>query len=297
MVKQATAVKTNRQAMLSDFYKFARLCCACGDYDPFHPLLRKIEKDMDVEDALWFSCLYIAYYNPGSAWVVFNGHNRLEYGDKPLPIETARRNLFGGRIYRHLEDLTTKVKSCGSLHKFFTQGFDGNPRHDWDTLRQTIGTVYGCGRWAEYTFAEILQKVNGFDVVPTDMGNEGSTGPRNGLILLMGEATNTSARKLYNLGAKYIKPTIPWFDYAILESLACDFNSINKGKYYLGRDIDRQQHRIQKAEKVVGYELPELWAARKKALPHKYLGELNGWVGIDTQRRKHYLETGRIIDR
>jgi hypothetical protein len=82
-----------------------------------------------------------------------------------------------------------------------------------------------------------------------------------------------------------------------LESLACDFNSLNKGRYYIGRDIDRQQYRIQRAEDATGIICKELWDARKRVFPHKYLGELNGWEGIEKDRLLHYVTTGEVIDR
>ena len=295
MVKQATAVKKFKDEMFADFYYMVERCCASGDYDPFHPLLKEVEKDMDREEALWFSCLFIAHYNPGSAWVAFHDSSVLQPKEWDLPIETARRALFGGRLHRHLKDLCTKAKSAGGLYKFFTQGFGPSPKRNWSTLRANIGSVYGAGRWAEYTFAEVLQKVHNFRVTPTDMGNEGSSGPRNGLILLLGSATDGDSNYLYSNVTSRVG--VSWLDYAVLESLCCDFNSLNKGKYYIGRDIDRQQYRIRKAEDRSGQLLGPLWEARKRVFHHKYLGEVQGWEGIDKERCKHYIETGEVIDR
>lgn len=297
MVKQATAVKASRAEMFGDFYTLIRKCCICGDYDPFHPLLRETEKDMDREEALWFSCLFIAHYNPGSAWVAWHDSKVLQPKRWDLPIETARRALFGGRIHRHLEDLCCKARAAGGLYQYFTQGFGRDAGKNWQCLRANIGAVYGAGRWAEYTFGEILQKVHGFNVRPTDMGNEGSSGPRNGLILLMGKASLAMEQRLYTRTVRNVGQDVPWFDRAVLESLCCDFNSLNKGRYYVGRDIDRQQYRICRAEQAVGYRLPDLWAVRGRVFPSRYLGELGGWQGIDKQRLKVYQETGEVIDR
>ncbi len=295
MVKQATAVKSNRDDMFVDFYELANRCCACGDYDPFHLLLREVEKGMDDETALWFSCLFIAHYNPGSAWVAFHNTEYLEWREWDLPIETARRALYGGRIYEHLDDLCRKAKAAGGLRSLFSESFGEDRHSNWHILRRNIGQIYGAGRWAEYTFGEILQKVHGFEVTPTDMGNNGSSGPRNGLILLMGAGNDEAGTKLYEHAQQYV--TADFFDYAVLESVSCDFNSMNKGKYYVGRDIDRQQHRIIRAEERTCKTLYALWEARARVFSHKYLGERNGWYGIDKDRLKHYVSTGEVIDR
>lgn len=295
MVKQAIAVKEDRNEMFADFVQLANLCCKCGDYDPFHLLLREVEKDLSREDALWFSCLFIAHYNPGSAYAAFYSTDYLKWKEWEFPIETARRALYGGRIYTHLDDLCRKAKAAGGLEAFYTRGFTDDPYTNWNILRSNIGSVYGCGRWAEYTFGEVLQKVHGFNVMPTDMGNNGSSGPRNGLILLMGAGNDEAGTTLYN----FVKPQMEaeFFDYAVLESMACDFNSLNKGRYYPGRDIDRQQYRIQRAEERIGKTLFDLWEARARVFPHQYLGELNLWSGIDKERCKIYQNTGRIVDR
>jgi len=250
---------------------------------------------MDDEEALWFSWLFICHYNPGSAWVMFHESPPFSYKRIPLPIEPARRALHGGKIFNALDDLIRRSKQAGGLRAYFQQDFNSNPLHNWWALRDNIGAIYGCGRWAEYTFGEILQKVHGFNVQPTDMGNESSSGPRNGLILLMGNDSSQAEVELYNLVKANI--SIPWFDWAVLESVSCDFNSLNKGRYYIGRDIDRQQYRILRAEQATKTTLTPLWEARKRVFPHQYLGELNTWFGIEKDRLRHYIETGEVIDR
>lgn len=294
MVIQAAALKQDRDEMFADFYKLVNGCCTCGDYDPFHLLLREVEKDMEDEMALWFSSLFIAHYNPGSAYIAFHNSNYLDYREWDLPIETARRALYGGRIYDHLEDLCTKAKAAGGIRKLYERGFTDDPHENWHTVRQNVGSLYGAGRWAEYTFSEILQKVHGFNVCPTDMGNNGSSGPRNGLILLMGAGSDHAGEVLFNHAKNHVE--VPWFDYAVLESLACDFNSLNKGKYYIGRDIDRQQGRLMRVEER-GYDVTPVYEARAEVFQRRYLGEYGGWRGIDKDRLKHYINTGEVIDR
>lgn len=298
MVKQASAVKANRAEMLNDFYSLSIQCCKVGDYDPFHLLLRHLKAGMSTEQSLWFSCLFIAHYNIGSAIVHYQDQPIYKFRELRMPIEPARRALFGGRIYKHLGDLVAKAKAVGGLNNFFRQGLTGGAsQYNWDKLRENISSVYGAGRWASYTFAEVLQKVHDFPVIPTDMGLEGASGPKAGLKLLMNGETSLEMATLRGLCRKHVNPTIPWFDYAVLESCACDFNSLNKGRYYIGRDIDREQYRNLRAEATYGKPIPELWEAREAVFQPKYLGELNGWEGIDKQRLTIYQKTGELIGR
>ncbi len=305
MVKQATAVKTIREEMLADYYLMCERCCATGDYDPFVPLLYYIERDMDREEALWYSCLFIAHYNPGSAWIAFHDSKVLQYKKWDLPIETARRSLQGGRIYQHLDDLIDKAGKAGSLWDFFTQGFGSDPEKNWLTLNATIRSLYGHGRWGGYIFGGILRKVHGLNVRQPDLGNKGSSGPLNGLILIMNEGTDEAAARLLEMTrantcinwAEHRCAPEPDMDYGVLESMTCDFNSMNKSRYYVGRDFDRDQYRIRRAEKATGVTLTPVWEARKAVFPNQYLGELNGWEGIDKDRLKVYQQTGEITDR
>lgn len=308
MVKQATPVKSDYNDMMADYLTVCRRCSATGDYDPFLPMLYYLERDMGPEEALWYSCLFIAYYNPGSAWVAFHScRDVLEFPRVwDLPLETARRALQGGRVRVHLEQLIHDAKRAGGLRKLYTRGFGPSKTQNWHTLQDNIRSLYGCGRWVGYIFGGILRKVHGFRVTQTDMGNKGSSGPKNGLILLTDQDTDEAAEELLdwtraNVGEidwrEHRHVPDPDFDFGVQESTTCDFNSMNKGRYYLGRDIDRDQYRIRRAERYIGETLTPLWDARATVFPHQYLGELNRWEGIEADRLKHYVRTGEVIDR
>ena len=307
MVKQATAVKSNSVQMFNDYYQVCERCSSTGDYDPFLPMLWYLERDMAPEEALWYSCLFIAYYNPGSAWLAFSSCKSILRMPSvwKLPMESARRSLYGGKIRGHISYLIEAARMAGGLLRFFTRGFGQDPKENWAILQNNIRQLPGCGRWVGYIFGGILRKVHGFPVCQPDMGNQGSSGPKNGLILLTGESTDAAADKLLKKTLKHI--TVHWwehrhvpepeYDYGVQESTTCDFNSMNKGRYYIGRDIDRDQYRIRRAEKATGTRLRSLWTARRLVFPPQYLGELNGWEGIDKERLKVYVQTGEVVDR
>lgn len=174
--------------------------------------------------------------------------------------------------------------------------------------------VWGNGRWGCYTLGELYQKVNKLRVVPVDIMNDGSSGPREGLSFLCGVPSSLSVAELdvvaFDLFSR-VRPLIKtkiwylpknYYDFGMLESQLCDFNSLRKGRYYIGRDIDRDQERIRETDqalKQLGQPtnlLDDVWAAREQVFEVKYLGEFMGWSGRTQYANEWYLRTGKIAD-
>jgi hypothetical protein len=175
--------------LFRDFVHFSQRQYDCLDYDPFHPILFHMQKGMSEEEGLWFSTLYMAWYNIGSAYIAFRNSDPLKLPPlwtSQLPVGVQRRNLYGGLVRQHLKDFIKKAKKAGSIKKFLTARFFGNVGDDWVGLKANVGSVWGNGRWSTYTTSELYQKVNQLPVRPTEIGNDGSTGPRTGLGYLYG---------------------------------------------------------------------------------------------------------------
>lgn len=274
------------------FCTFVRHQLETGDYDAHIPwmvgLMKKFELRLD--EAVEIGFLYMAYYNEASAWQHWAWHKMLRPDElkktlRQLPIESQRRNLYGGRIEEHLCELhemnlekpwLERLQSCGS----------------WEDLLDEIESVYGNGRWASYTTSELMLHLAKLDLEPDSFEILTSSGPLNGLLALGLQPCEETAKEVHEaLGAEGISTT-----YSQLESLLCDWCGVcTKGSFYSGRNIDRQQARIIKVERMTGASLPELWEIRKEVYPHKSLGELNGWVGIDKERLKHYKRSGEVL--
>jgi hypothetical protein len=279
-------------------------------------------KGMSVEEHLWLSTLYMAWYNIGSAWVAFNNCDVLKLPPvwtAKIPVGTQRRNLRGGRVLQHLEDFIRQAKKAGSIRKLLTARFFGNVADDWGALTHNVGSVWGNGRWSTYTASELYQKVNRLPVLPTDIMNEGSSGPRTGLCFMHGVETphgvkvvpklDTLARRFYHTVKPYIETKIPYlpkghYDLGMVESQLCDFNSLRKGRYYIGRDIDRDQDRVRSTHMSLARmrlshqikHLDDVWEARAAVFDKKYLGEYSGWSGRTEYALRHYLRTGEVAD-
>lgn len=269
------------------FLYFCRLQLVTGDYDAHIPLLKLLTRSrgLSPEESIWIGFLYMAYYSEGSAWVAFNRPGVRRRANPPpadLPITTQRRNLYGGRIVRHFTDLyAVKPSLAGWLAECSS----------WSALLGHLQTLYGNGRWASYTTGELLTHLGGPQVEPSTFEIMDSSGPKQGLVALGLPPTEDGARTVRAaLSAAGLN-----LQMSVLESLLCDWAGMNKGTFYAGRNIDRQQGRILEVERRTGMTCTALWVGRQIVYPAETLGELNGWEGIDRQRLKHYQRTGEVL--
>lgn len=260
---------------MDEFIGFCKLQLATGDYDAHIPFLKKLATGLPREEALWLGLLYMSYYNEASAWVAFSDDAIRRYQIAPpgtLPIEVQRRNLYGGRINRHLSDLLTRTPFATWL-----------TCSCWDDLLSTIGDVYGNGRWASYTTSELILHLAELPFGPTSYEILDSSGPRRGLTALGLPVSEEGAEEV----RKALGGNLP---ISVVESLLCDWAGMLKGTFYAGRNIDRQQGRILRVERALSLKLDRLWAVRREVYPNEALGELHGWEGIDGFRLRWYRD-------
>lgn len=273
---------------------------AISDFDTEHPICLWIGKKLRLtqEQLVWLSFLYMAYYDEASAWATFLETEPFRVPKKvAYPIGLNRRNLFGGRISVHFQSLVGVYRKQRGwpLHNF-----TGDHKLDWEILKRNIAEVWGNGRFAVYTTAEMLQKVAGVPVTITDFDNKNSSGPADGIMRLYGcekvlaELDHFGERAYKTVVASGRQPTYTVVDRGVVESVLCNYSGICRGKFYSGRNVDRQQERILRVEEM-GVDLRILWEARAATIEHHYLGEYSGWVGIDKDRMKHFQKTGELL--
>lgn len=310
--------------VIKDFVLFAQAQYDCLDYDPFHPVMHRLENDMPRWKAMWASTFYMAFYNPASAIIALEWSEltptsvELPEWAGQLPIGLQRRNLRGGLVVDYFQRWSEQLKRYDSLEQFLTKDFQGEPKADWYHLQDTLCEVWGNGRWSAYTLGELYQKVNNLPVWPDCIGNEGSSGPRAGIQCVMGEVEESGkaavplldakADTLFEMVRPIIKTSIPYLpdnhlDYAMLESELCDFQSLQKGRYYIGRDVDRMQDRIQRTiDTLIELGLlrdmipllDRVWGARYESFDKKFLGESNDWQGMSKEAKQFYRDHGFI---
>lgn len=278
-------VPKSKLIAVDKFLDFCRGQNAIGDHYPHVMLFKKVAEveGLSLEQSLWLGIVYMAYYDDGSAWCAFTDAGVKDRAVLPNPTYTIakqRRNLYGGRIVRHFESLA----AVPTLSVWLTSC------HTWAGLLGALESIYGNGRWASYTTAEMLTDL-GLTVRPNSYEIAGSSGPRQGLEYLGLPPTEASATYVHKLVEREGLSVPP----QVLESFLCNWSRMNKGGFYVGHNLDRQQGRILKAERLTGRKLTLLWECRKLLFPHAYLGELSGWPGIDKQRLKVYRSTGQVL--
>lgn len=82
-----------------------------------------------------------------------------------------------------------------------------------------------------------------------------------------------------------------------LETSLCAYEKFFKGTRYNGYYADRQLQELvsMKSVKEFARTCEEVYEARAKAIPARYLGERNGWDGIRRELKRSYIERGEII--
>jgi hypothetical protein len=308
------------EARFEELVAFMEAMHHSHDLDPLYPVLRKLENNFNREQSLWLSFLYVAWYNLPSAWKMFcmttyPTELACLWVDPKWPTGTERRANRGGKVIEHIQDYMLKIAGSRNQHHWYTKDLqldegvwavtdelEGN----WEILNSRLQTLHMNGRWAGYKHCEVLQKVNDIPVTAPHMGHVNSSGPRQGLAMLYdcGGLTDNSPDTIAELDAmgwdlvvRLRKATSLHLEVEDVETILCNWKSLMKGKYYVGHDIDELQEQILKAEErgiLSKEEAAYLWRARKAVLPHEYLGELQGWHGVDRRRMQAYRATGKI---
>lgn len=295
---------------VDDLTRFAELQIKSLDIDPAYPLLKWMERDMEPEQALWRSIVYVAYHSLPSSEAVFQvvePGGIVQGAAARLPTDVERRGLRGGMpMTLHFESWAKVIELHGSLTAFFKEAIvDGDPKESWRRMVKLVQTIRGNGRWAGYKLAEVLMKSNGWPLEPPDMGNENSTGPRQGLALFFDVVHGNSPAAIRQLDEQgwILQDLLARRGLPIaieeLETCLCDFHAMADGRYYNGKGIDDilAQLTVAEADWRVRPHIKAVWEAREAVLPRAYLGEFNGWKGVDRHRGTHYVRTGEVISR
>lgn len=287
----------------ADYAQFHEAQTQSRDMDPAYPVLRWFAMALNRESGLWLTFLFVGYYHMGSALKAFSLHPTPTVPDQAtlkLPISQPRRSHRATlKFAQHLDSLCAKAEQHGGLGAWLDSVcVSKDPIANWKALNDELTTVYGNGRWAAYKTAEILMKSHGFPLEVPDMGNANSSGPRKGLGLFYpglpqgnSPAEIAYLDKLSEQIVEGLQGKVSQVSMETAETSLCDFYALNKGRYYVGIDIDEMQEQLLR----VPSDFTHLaFKARYHTLPHEYLGELNGWEGIDKKRKSVYRDTREI---
>jgi hypothetical protein len=295
-------MKIPNKKLFEDFLEFSQLQIDTWDIDPTYPLLKKVydERGYRAEQALWHTIVYLTFYHLGSAELFLKEYphpTRKIKWKTVLPTGTERRG-FRGRpdlVQDHLKAICNNLPLETWLGNLITNDSCGS----WTAIREEYKKIKYAGDWSSYKLADLLKWVHDAEITAPDFGVGGGgedAGPIPGLSKLTGLdwkecASNTQLQMdFYELCTE--RMLTPFVGLDQCETSLCDFNSMVNGRYYVGHDIDQQQEFLETCQPTPSQYIE----ARKNVFPHKVLGELNGWSGVNKQLKSVYKDTGRIHD-
>ena len=292
------------EPVFSHFCAFAKAQIASGDLDPTYPVLKRLYADegLPPEIALWRTFLYVTFYNLHSAEVAWSRYPKPQFIEDPLTLPTGieRRGFRGNDKARHhinaLFYVIAKKGLPGWISAFIDWAPDGKPtdaKHKWAVVRQVFQMLPGGGEWSSYKWADLLKNVHGYPITANNIGVGGASktaGPVCGMVRITGASWKQCAADVVlqqEVHDEAVKRGVPFNGLDQFETACCDFNSLSKGAYYVGHDIDTQQEHVAQCSEAMK-------RARLASFPRQYLGEFGGWTGVRKELKTLYKDTGQI---
>lgn len=241
------------ERVLSDLVSFARLEVAAGDIEPWAELLTYLASSaaLDEEEALWAVKLYNATDDLGSTWrlrerwptpAAWAADADRAYA-ATLPLSRERRNLYGGRIIRHLTSYTSALG--GQAQRLWLQEgvpAGASPTDAFGTLLPYLRRVWGTGRQSAFEWAEFVAKVAQMPVDAPDAYLWEASGPRHSIEDIYAGGRPAPSRQWLDDRAAECREVLrveggldlSWWDF---ETVICDFKVMRRGRYYPGQHI------------------------------------------------------------
>jgi hypothetical protein len=258
------------------FAAFARQMLDTRDFDPNYFAVKGVveARRYSERQAYDFCVTFNGFYHFGSADAFFKAGDYLKVEE--MPYGTSRRGFRGNRR------VLAFIDGMKALRPFVLNTCMSplGPEQKWRAVYNTLLEVPGCGHWSAYYITDMMKVVLGYQLSAPDFGFLGSspnmTGPTAGIALLTGrplERVHGDVPLHQDVFSETVELGVPWTGMEEMESVLCNYLSLTKKRYYVGRDIDRQIPMMQ----GLG---AEWWAARERYFPAELLGERHGWTGI-----------------
>ena len=292
------------EAVLQSFCRFAKAHIESGDIDPTYPVLKAVQEasGFDIDQALWSTLLYVTWYNLGSAWKVLKVIPRMPTAIDAklttwrLPTGTERRGFRGNDLpWQHLNAVIQHVRTHGgSLSSWVMFVAHQGGKAGWREVRQHFQAFPYGGNWSSYKWADLLKHVHGYAITADDIGVGGggaTAGPVPGMVRVTGQDWKRCATDVVlqqELHDECVRRGVPFNGLDQLETALCDFNSLCKGSYYVGHDIDTQMEHIKELDAI-------WWESRAKVFAPRYLGEVGGWFGVRKPLKTAFRDRGEIV--
>jgi hypothetical protein len=276
------------------FCRFGTLQVYSWDIDPTYPVLRKIYdmEGISPNNRLWRTFLYVTFYSLGSSYRVWDKHPEPclpppEDLREPTGIERRGFRARPDLVQKHIQaalDATNGGDFLGWVQSYGT-GEDG-----WNNARDAMRSLPWGGNWSAYKWADLLAATHDVALTAPDFGVGGggaTAGPIPGMVILTGHPWEKCAKDIdlqRDLYERCVKAGVPFKGMDQVETSLCDFNSLCKGRFYVGHDVDSQMEHFKK-----GGVPPLFWEARS-AIPDEYRGEKRDWFGVRKSLKRDFAD-------
>lgn len=294
--------------------------------DEIGPIMRCYFKrhQMNKDDQVWWVLLYSACYCMGTATVLFESLNYKTLTKKDLQKfwkDNKHRLIFQSdrRYIKNMDQFNTIVeefihRSHRKPWKYMRQFITDDPCKTYENLYEEVSSWRYYGRFGTILFLYNLNKLLGveldYDTYDWKSGKTTTAALFNAVY--QDERANEFEKKatlsntelnflnqflhkiIDKLKTKY--PEKNWTLMGVTSDL-CSYRKLFKQTRYLGYYVDRQQEELIWLQEF----WPELesmwswfWKARKNLLPKEFLGEVQGYTGIQKPLFKSWVERGEF---
>ena len=294
--------------------------------DEIGPLMRAYFKKQHLsqDDQVWWVLLYSSCYCMGTACVL---QQELDY--KTITKSQAEKFWLKNKPRLIFQSDRRYIKNMNQFVEIMGEFVRRSKRHPWQYLQQfifddpskTYESLYKevsswkyYGRFGTILFMYNINKLMGIPMESQEYDWKNGKTTTAAIFNAIYEDDradafedtasldsfdqaflNKTLRKLMNrLSAKYPEKT--WTVMGVTSDL-CSYRKLFKQTRYLGYYVDRQQDELNwLQERWPEYQdiWEDFWEDRKRYIDQEYLGELNGWSGIQKQLMTAWVERGEF---
>lgn len=294
--------------------------------DEIGPLMRSYFKkhNLSKDDRVWWVLLYSSSYCMGTACILqqeLDYKTFTKYQAEQFWADNKQRLIFQSdrRYIKNMNQFVDIVEEFIQRSKhhpwqYLQQFLKETPEETYDALYKEVSSWRYYGRFSTILFLYNINKLMGIpmDSKKYDWKNGKTTTAAIFNAVYEDERAdefedtasisssdkqflNNFLRKLMvRLSSKY--PEKNWTVMGVTSDL-CSYRKLFKQTRYLGYYVDRQQEElIWLQDRWPEYQdlWQDFWADRKQYIDRQYLGELNGWTGVQKDLMKSWAKRGEF---
>ena len=308
-------------------WRYQKLIEYIGNFpDEIGPLATDFLKQRHASrgDVVWWVLLYSACYCMGTACVLYDllDYKTLNPDDLEDFWKKHKENLIFQSDRRYIKNMN---QFCDIVQEFIRRSerkpwkymerfIKEAPEETYLSMYKEVSSWRYYGRFGTILFMYNLNKILGVDLdYPEYDWKQGATTTsaifnaryKDDRANRFEDDGKLSDNDVVNLN-KYLSmiksdlkkshPDKAWTTMGVTSDL-CSYRKLFKQSRYLGYYVDRQQEELTWLEErwpSMTSTWKRFWKLRKQHIPQEYLGEIQGWSGIQKERCKAWAERGEF---